>query len=154
MGGGALKHCFSRAALGDSTDHKAPAIMASLKEILDDLIKEGAKQINIITDSPMSQYRNKSIFWFISKFCEDNGIAINWIYLESGHGKGIADGVGANMKRTILDLMGENPEIPMYTCNDICFKAVCKVLSHQSSFIHTPTRTLMTCIPCFQNFNQ
>ena len=52
-------------------------------------------------------------------FCEEFGITLNWIYLESGHGKGIADGIGATVKNAIKNLMLMKPSVPMYSGSDL-----------------------------------
>ena len=54
--------------MGDSTDHNAAALMASLKPILDDLVGLGKKRINVTTDSPTNQYRNKDMFYLCKQF--------------------------------------------------------------------------------------
>ncbi|KAL3861743.1 hypothetical protein ACJMK2_007766 [Sinanodonta woodiana] len=57
------------------------------------------KTIHYLTDSPTSQYRNKTIFKILADHNEDFGIAGRWNYLESGHDKGPCDGLGASIKR-------------------------------------------------------
>ena len=56
---------YSRAALSDCTDHKAGTVFTSMEPALNDFVKEGKNMVNIISDSPISQYRNKKIFWMI-----------------------------------------------------------------------------------------
>ena len=56
---------YSRAALSDCTDHKAGTVFTSMEPALNDFVKEGKNMVNIISDSPTSQYRNKKIFWMI-----------------------------------------------------------------------------------------
>ena len=57
-------------------------------------------QVIIISDSPSSQYRNRSMVHLMAKICGTHGIsAFEWIYSEAGHGKGAPDGVGASVKR-------------------------------------------------------
>ena len=58
----------SMSALSDYTDHKAAAVMASMKAILTDLIGKGEKLIYIVSNPTSSQYRNKKMFWLASKF--------------------------------------------------------------------------------------
>ena len=52
------------------------------------------------TDSPTSQYRNKSMFSIVCNHRNwlDGGSAI-WNYLEAGQGKGLCDGIGGTAKR-------------------------------------------------------
>ena len=50
---------YSRTAISDCTDHKAPAIMTSIGPGLNDLVDKGIKIINVLPDSPTSQHRNR-----------------------------------------------------------------------------------------------
>ncbi|XP_069359247.1 uncharacterized protein [Maniola hyperantus] len=58
--------------------------------------------VHFLSDSPSSQYRNKNIFYMITKLKElnPNIIKVTWNYQEAGHGKGAPDGIGAVVKRT------------------------------------------------------
>ena len=73
-----------------SLDHKVSAVFASLEPILLKYCQANVHQFNIISDSPTSQYRNKNVFWFMSKFCSLKNVSIDWICLEAGKGKGAA----------------------------------------------------------------
>ena len=95
----------SFAAISDHTDHKASAVFASLEPILLKYCQANVHHFNIISDSPTSQYRNKNVFWFMSKFCSLKNVSIDWIYLEAGKGKGAADGIGAVVKRAFTDII-------------------------------------------------
>ncbi|WAR17870.1 hypothetical protein MAR_032464 [Mya arenaria] len=55
--------------------------------------------IHFWTDSPSSQYRNRSIFDLLSNFESRHGCRATWHYFESGHGKSACDGVGGMAKR-------------------------------------------------------
>lgn len=58
------------------------------------------KRLYVISDSPSSQYRNRNTMYLLNDICHQLGIAsFDWIFSESGHGKGPADGVGAAVKR-------------------------------------------------------
>ena len=52
------------------------------------------------TDSPTSQYRNKSLSKTISCHEEYFGAPAAWNYSEAGHGKGPRDPIGGTAKRT------------------------------------------------------
>ena len=51
------------------------------------------------TDSPSSQYRNKTSFYIVSAHAELFGVSAHWNYWECGHGKGACDGIGGTAKR-------------------------------------------------------
>ena len=70
-------------AISDHTDHKASAVFTSLEPVLLKYCQANVHHFNIISDSPTSQYRNKNVFWFMSKFCSLKNVSIDWIYLEA-----------------------------------------------------------------------
>ena len=104
--------------MGNSTNHALPAVMASLLPLLKELEMSGIKHVSVISDSSTSQYLNKGTFWLVKTFCEEFNITVKWIYLESGHGKGIPDGINATVKKAIENLMLLNPSVPMYSVED------------------------------------
>lgn len=70
-------------------------LVPKMLEFLPDL--EG---IHYLTDSPTSQYRNKSIVKLVAKHRSwFHGIPCSWHYLEANHGKGPSDGVGGGVKK-------------------------------------------------------
>ena len=114
------KQCnYSRTALSDCTDHKAPALMTSIRPILNDLVDKGIKKINVVSDSPTSQYQNRRMVWILHCCCKEKMIDLKWIYLESGHGKGIPDGIGATVKKAIKDLPLVHPDDPLCNLGDL-----------------------------------
>ena len=106
-------------AASDCTDHSAPAVFASIESVMQDLVANGKNTINVESDSPLSQYRNKNVFWMIEQFSKNNQTVLKWIYLETGHGKGIPDGIGAVVKRAISDIIAMNPDKSIYSVNDL-----------------------------------
>lgn len=93
-----------------------------------DFVASGKKKINVVSDSPLSQYRNKSIFFVIKKFAEDNEIDLTWIYLECGHGKGKPDGVGAVVKRMIKVIIDMSPDEAVYKVEDLLANGLQKMV--------------------------
>jgi hypothetical protein len=56
--------------------------------------------LTIISDSPASQYRNRYAIYLLGLLCKRFDIPnYQWLYSETGHGKGAPDGVGAAIKR-------------------------------------------------------
>lgn len=55
----------------------------------------------MVSGSPTSQYRNKKMFWLLQQFCTEKHIELKGINLESEHGKGIPDGIGATTEKAI-----------------------------------------------------
>ena len=65
------KDRFSKVAMGNSTKHTTPTVMEGLLPLLKELEMSGIKHVNVISDSPTSQYRNKGMFWLVKTFCEE-----------------------------------------------------------------------------------
>ena len=104
-------------AASDCTDHSAPAVFASIESVMQDLVANDKNTINVVSDSPLSQYRNKKVFWMTEQFSKNNQAVLKRIYLETGHGKGIPD--GAAVKRAISDIIAMNPDKSIYSVNDL-----------------------------------
>ena len=81
--------------------HNSSTVLAFLDHVMPDLKRfvPGLKRIHYWTDSPTSQYRNKTIFDVVARHEEIYGVAATWNYFESGHGKGPCDGLGGITKR-------------------------------------------------------
>ena len=109
----------SVASLSDHTSHQVAAVMVSVKPVLESLVKNGKVKINIVSDLPTSQYRNKKIFYMIQQFANEYEVTVHWIYLEAGHGKGIPDSVGAVVKCAIKDIIMYNPDDPRDTVDQL-----------------------------------
>ena len=88
--------------------HSAPTVITCLKQIIPEIksLDPDMATVHYWTDSPSSQYRNKSIFNLIanheSMFC----MKAQWNYFESGHGKGPCDGLGGTCKRMADEAVG------------------------------------------------
>ncbi|KAJ8355257.1 hypothetical protein AAFF_G00078390, partial [Aldrovandia affinis] len=95
--------------------HDPPAIWAQLEPVLQ-FLKENHPRIQklfFISDGPTMQYRGKKNFYLLSTIPFQMGFtAANWSFLEAGHGKGPADGVGATMKRTADSQVARGTDIP------------------------------------------
>ena len=92
--------CF--VAVSDVLNHNAVSVDTILKQLISEIkmLVPDIRRIHYLTDSPTSQHRNKSIFRLISTHEEEFGVQARWNYLESGHGKGPCDGLGASVKRS------------------------------------------------------
>ncbi|XP_063233360.1 uncharacterized protein LOC134537058 [Bacillus rossius redtenbacheri] len=100
---GGIKESFC--TLSKSLRHDPYAIAAHLTPILDKYLKQfpTVSRIHFLSDSPSTQYRNKTMYALISYYIPKTFLqidSITWNYSEAGHGKGAPDGVGAVLKRT------------------------------------------------------
>ena len=92
------------------------------------------------------------MFWLALQFALEYEIELRWIYLESGHGKGIPDGIGAVVKKAIKDVISYNPDIPIYNVLDLltyglqdCIPSI-TLLDYQKSEV----LELQNQIPCLE----
>ena len=88
--------------ISDCMVHNASTVVAFIKEVIIQKVKEICPDVNFLhywSDSPTSQYRNKTIFYVIAHHKKLFGMSATWNYFEAGHGKGPCDGVGATSKR-------------------------------------------------------
>lgn len=94
----------SMCTISNCLRHDASAVWAHLVPLLKQVIKLNPliDTIHFVSDSPSSQYRNKTMFFIITQLYTDFSqlSKITWNYSEAGHGKGAPDGVGATLKRT------------------------------------------------------
>lgn len=89
--------------ISNCLQHDAGAIWAHVSPILKMAqAMVPYETVHFLSDSPSSQYRNKNIFYMITKLknVNPNICRVSWNYQESGHGKGAPDGIGAVIKRT------------------------------------------------------
>lgn len=79
-----------------------------MKRELPNIIK-----VHFLSDSPSTQYRNKTMFYFFSKLEEElpSIQSATWNYSESGHGKGDPDGVGGVLKRTADRIVAQGADV-------------------------------------------
>lgn len=96
-------------------DHGAHAVWAHMNPVLDFVFKNApnVETIHFQSDCPSTQYRNKTMFFLISRvFAEkDNIKTVTWNYSAPGHGKGAPDGVGGCLKRTADRVVAEGCDI-------------------------------------------
>jgi hypothetical protein len=81
--------------------HSAALVYAIVKKLVNTVKNyvPKLKPVHFWTDSPLSQYRNKSVFDLISRFEVNHGCKATWHYFKSGHEKSACDGVGGITKR-------------------------------------------------------
>lgn len=104
--------------LSKSLRHDVSAIWAHLMPILSYTSEvHNADTLIFVSDSPATQYRNKTMFYFLGNKLRHFYPKLkdcSWNYWESGHGKGAPDGIGGVTKRTADRLVGEGKDIDSY----------------------------------------
>ena len=92
--------------VSDSLNHSPAAIWSHLKPILQQIRSDNPHitSIEIFSDGPATQYRQKANFYLASINPRDIGFeTMKWSFFESGHGKGTPDAVGGSVKRLADD---------------------------------------------------
>ncbi|XP_041920930.1 uncharacterized protein LOC121684876 [Alosa sapidissima] len=106
---------LSFCTLSPSMKHDPAAIWAQLDPVLQ-FLKVNYPRVDklfFISDGPTMQYRGKKNFYLMSIIPFQMGFrTVNWSFLEAGHGKGPADGVGATIKRTADTQVARGSDIP------------------------------------------
>lgn len=102
--------------ISESRRHDSVSICAHLKPLISEILKivPDLETIHFLSDGPSSQYRNRKMFVLAAKVLAKQAKVENlhWHYLESGHGKGAADGVGGCLKRTADSIVAHGTDIP------------------------------------------
>nr|CAI5845063.1 unnamed protein product [Callosobruchus analis] len=96
------------------------AIWAHLKPVMDELPAD-VENMHFLSDGPVTQYRNKLMFYMLACKIPDlcpNIVNWTWNYTEAGHGKGAPDGIGAVCKRTADNIVACGRDIA--DINEFC----------------------------------
>ena len=92
--------CFC--TLCADTRHGTCSVWAHLKPVLVHLKSMGIRKLHFISNGPSSHYRNRTNFHLLSQIPFKMGFdSISWNFLESVHGKGPADSIGAAVKNSV-----------------------------------------------------
>lgn len=105
--------CFC--TMSESLLHNAFAIWAHLKPILNNVsTKRTVSTLHFISDSPSTQYRNKTMFHFLAtnlKIYYPLLHKFTWNYSEEGHWKDAPDGIGGTCKRTADRIVAQGEDL-------------------------------------------
>ena len=110
----AKRDSFGFASISACRRHDASAIWAHLKPVFDYVAHNypDIDTVYFVSDGPTTQYRCKNNFYLLSTKPFEWGMKlVNWSFLEAGHGKGAADGIGGVLKRTADRLVAEGNDI-------------------------------------------
>lgn len=84
----------------DVLDHDKRTVAAFTVESFITILNtlKTVENINIWTDGPSSQYKNKYIFSLVPRLSSKYNLGVRWNYTATSHGKGPNDGLGGNVK--------------------------------------------------------
>ena len=106
-------------SISDENNHRAEAVHAAINPTVEKLVRQGIKHLIIVSDSPTSQYRNKTNVWLTKELSVKHNINIDWLFTESGHGKSSCDGIGGTVKNLIRDLTAFNTSQVISNAKDV-----------------------------------
>ncbi|CAM4464580.1 unnamed protein product [Leuciscus chuanchicus] len=104
--------------------HDPAAIWAHTNKVLHFLKEQnpGLTTLHVVSDGPTTQYRSKKNFFLLSTLPFEMGwTKVTWNFMEAGHGKGPADGVGAAVKQKAdrMVAMGKDISSPKTLFNEL-----------------------------------
>lgn len=109
------KHAFC--SLSQCLRSDPAAILAHLKPVLEKYMKPGISCLHMQSDSPTTQYRNKTMFYLtvteIAKLYPQL-TSIVWNFTEAGHGKGAPDGVGGRTKCEVDEAVKQQNDVDTF----------------------------------------
>jgi hypothetical protein len=100
--GGSFSQPRAICTISDNTDHGPIAIWNHLTPVLSDFKTEfpDLDHLHVMSDGPVTQYRGRGNLHLLANVPCDLGFKkVCWNFSEASHGKGVADGVGAAVKR-------------------------------------------------------
>lgn len=103
----------SYCTVSKNNSHTPAAIWTHLQTIFA-VLPSQIKHLHFISDGPVTQYRNKTMFYILATKLPKqlpNIQRFSWNFSESGHGKGAPDGVGATCKRTADSIVATGGDI-------------------------------------------
>lgn len=115
---------MSICSLSASMRHDPAAIWAHTNKVLHFLKEQnpGLTALHVVSDGPTTQYRSKKNFFLLSTLPFEMGwTKVTWNFMEAGHGKGPADGVGAAVKQKAdrMVAMGKDISSPKTLFNEL-----------------------------------
>ena len=94
---------FSMVIISDDLNHTKYCILVYMQCIFRSLRAKfpSIQAINIFSDGPSSQLKQRFLFSNLHHWEQDHVITIRWNFFATSHGKGVVDGIGGTVKRTV-----------------------------------------------------
>ena len=102
--------------ISNSKVHGPEAIWAYLSPVfpwLEQQVPQGIRRLNVFSDGPVTQYRQKKNFFAFCQLREHlpHVEEASWHFFEAAHGKGAPDGIGGALKRTADRMVSQGHDI-------------------------------------------
>ncbi|XP_013198947.1 uncharacterized protein LOC106141856 [Amyelois transitella] len=110
--------------------HDPVAISIHLMSLIERIkeLSPNLQTLHILSDGPLTQYRNKSMFFLVASLLskEFSVSSIIWHFSERGHGKGAPDGVGGCIKRICDSHVARGKDVSNLDDLMACLSVNCK----------------------------
>ena len=110
------KHVAPFCTIRDLKVHSPEAIWTYLSPVfqwLEQQVPQGIRRLNVFSDGPVTQYRQKKNFFAFCQLGEHfpHVEEASWHFFEAAHGKGAPDGIGGALKRTADRMVSQGHDI-------------------------------------------
>ena len=94
---------FSMVVISDDLNHTKYSIFVFMQCILQRLREKfpHIEYVNVFSDGPTSQFKQRFLFSNLHYWERDHELSIRWNFFATSHGKGVVDGIGGTVKRTV-----------------------------------------------------
>ena len=93
----------SMVIVSDDLNHTKYSIYMFMQHIFSHLktTYPDIEHINIFSDGPTSQFKQRALFSNLYAWEMDHDLKITWNFFATSHGKGVINGIGGTLKRTV-----------------------------------------------------
>ena len=93
----------SHIVVTDDVHHTKDQVWTFMSSLLEDITTRhlNIEVIDVFSDGTSTQFKQKYLFSNLAKWESTFGIKVNWHFFATSHGKGIIDGIGGTVKRSV-----------------------------------------------------
>ena len=93
--------CKSAVVISDNLSHTKDSVITFIAKLISELISSSVKVLQLWSDGPRSQFKDRFIAAAIPWLEEKYSIKLFWNFFVSSHGKGPVNGIGGTTKRIV-----------------------------------------------------
>ena len=91
--------CSSTVIVSDNLNHSKESIVVFVHKLLSNLVEASVKMLQVWTDGPSNQFKNRFVASAIPWLEEQHGLKLCWNFFAASHGKEPVDAIGGIIKR-------------------------------------------------------
>lgn len=121
--------------VSDNLEHTQEPVYAFKSELFGNISTKYSpvKLINVFTDRPTTQFKQRYLFSNLPDWEQDFSVKIIWNFFATSHGKGAVDGIGGTVKRSIWRHVKSKEDAPD---NAVAYAELAKDLNKQINIIY------------------